>query len=260
MKMRENKTKNKLRQGEKVYGSLVSFYAPGVVEVLGTTGLDFVILDGEHGGLTMPQIIDMTRAAEAFDITPMARVPNHDADVITAFLDTGVQGVMLPHVNTEEEADKVSKAARYYPLGNRGHFAGGRPALWGLADRFEYFKHANEQTLVMAQFEEIKALDHLDAILEVDGVDAIVLGPGDLAQSMGWPSAEKLETVIDTVIQKTVQAGKWVSDPGVKLGQDGRASKYAKQGSNIWFVTPQEILREGFMSYKTWIDTQATGS
>ena len=113
MKMRENKTKNKLNQGERVYGSLVSFYAPGVVEVLGATGWDFVILDAEHGGLTMPQIIDMTRAAEAFDITPMARVPNHEADGITAFRDTGVQGFMLPHVNTEEEAAKVSKAAPY---------------------------------------------------------------------------------------------------------------------------------------------------
>ena len=260
MEMRENKTKKKLMKGEKVYGSLVSFYAPGVVEVLGTSDLDFVILDAEHGGLTMSQVIDMTRAAESFDITPMARVPNHRADTITAFLDTGIQGVMLPHVNTAQEAEKISKAARYYPLGNRGHFAGGRPALWGLADRFEYFKHANENTLVMAQFEEIQALDQLDAILSVEGVDAIILGPGDLAQSMGWPSGDKLEQVIDTVIKKTVAAGKWVSDPGVKLGQDSRARKYMKEGSKIWFLTPQEVLRQGFTNYRVWLDKQVVKS
>ena len=123
--MRTNTTKAKLGEGKVVFGGIIGEHAPSLVELFGALGYDFVMIDCEHGPMDLNQVEHMVRAAEVFGITPLARVPNHDPSTILRFLDRGVQGVIVPHVNSAAQAEAIAKAARYYPEGNRG-VGGGR--------------------------------------------------------------------------------------------------------------------------------------
>lgn len=129
--MRTNYTKVKLEEGRVVFGAIISRYAPDLVELFGAIGYDFVMIDCEHGPMDLDQVEHMVRAAEVFDITPIARIPDHADSTILRYLDRGVQGIIVPHVNTREEADAVVRAARYYPDGHRG-VGGGRAHDYGV--------------------------------------------------------------------------------------------------------------------------------
>src|SRR5580704_200471 len=98
--MRRNNTKAKLAQGEVVFGGIIAGYSPDLVELFGAIGYDFVMLDCEHGSMSVDQVENMVRAAEVFAITPIARIPNHADSTILRFLDRGVQGIIVPHVNS----------------------------------------------------------------------------------------------------------------------------------------------------------------
>src|SRR5215472_19297766 len=105
--MRTNTTKEKLAAGKVVFGAIISRHAPDLVELFGAIGYDFVMIDGEHGSMSLDEVEHMVRAAEVFDITPIARVPNHQDSTLLQFLDRGVQGIIVPHVNTRETAEAV---------------------------------------------------------------------------------------------------------------------------------------------------------
>ena len=117
--MRTNTTKAKLNEGNVVFGGIVTRYAPDMVEILGALGYDFVMIDCEHGPATLDQVEHMVRAAESFGITPIARIPDHSEQTILRYLDRGLQGIIVPHVNTGAEAAAVARAARYSPEGYR---------------------------------------------------------------------------------------------------------------------------------------------
>src|SRR5688572_27703963 len=147
--MQTNKTKAKLAEGQVVFGAIISRYAPDLVELFGAIGYDFVMIDCEHGPMDLDQVEHMVRAAEVFGITPITRVPDHGEATILRFLDRGVQGVIVPHVNTAEEAEGVAKAARYHPEGRRG-MGSGRAHDYGVGvSRDESTRWINAQTLVI---------------------------------------------------------------------------------------------------------------
>ena len=130
--MRTNTTKAKLAAGQVVFGAIISRHAPDLVELFGAIGYDFVMIDCEHGPMSLDEVEHMVRAAEVFGITPITRIPNHEDSTILRFLDRGVQGIIVPHVNTREAAEAVAKAARYWPDGHRGMAAGGRAHDYGV--------------------------------------------------------------------------------------------------------------------------------
>ena len=130
--MRTNTTKAKLNEGKVVFGAIISRYAPDLVELFGALDYDFVMIDCEHGPMDLDQVEHMVRAAEVFNITPIARIPDHADSTVLRFLDRGIQGVIVPHVNTKEEADGVARAARYFPEGHRG-MGGGRAHDYGVS-------------------------------------------------------------------------------------------------------------------------------
>ncbi len=129
--MRTNTTKAKLAEGKVVFGAIISRYAPDLVELFGAIGYDFVMIDCEHGPMDLDQVEHMVRAAEVFGITPITRIPNHADSTILQYLDRGVQGIIVPHVNTRETAVSVARAARYHPDGHRG-VGGGRAHDYGV--------------------------------------------------------------------------------------------------------------------------------
>ncbi|MBE0613971.1 MAG: 2-dehydro-3-deoxyglucarate aldolase [Burkholderiales bacterium] len=204
--------KEKLQAGEPVFGVSVMIPSPQIVEMIAAAGFDWVLLDCEHGTLTLESVELMAMAAEASGITAIARPMTRSAEHILQVLDRGVMGVQVPHVNTAEEAREVIAAVKYHPAGRRGLAAGTRAANYDahgtLAD---YVKAANAATLIAIQLEDQAAIDNIDALLQVEGIDVFFIGPSDLSQSMGHPGNPKAPAVaqaIESSLRKMVAAGR----------------------------------------------------
>ncbi len=185
--MRPNLVRQKLKAGEVVIGCFVGFPSPEVVELCGHSGYDFVLIDGEHGAISPAAAYPMVLAAEATGTVPIVRVPHNESSVILQFLDIGAAGVMVPQINSAAEAQSVVDAVKYHPLGRRG-LAPTRAASYGFgATLTEYTQISNNETLIIAQIENIAGVDKVPEIAAVPGIDVLLIGPSDLAQSMGYP-------------------------------------------------------------------------
>ena len=241
--MRTNTTKIKLAEGNVVYGAIVSRFAPDTVEIFGAIGYDFVMIDCEHGPMDLDQVEHMVRAAEVFGITPIARIPDHADSTILRFLDRGVQGIIVPHVNTREEAESVARAARYYPEGHRG-VGGGRAHDYGVGvSRDESTRWVNSQILVIPMVEETEAVENLDAILAVSGVDVLHVAAGDLGQSMGNPGPTDVRRLMSQIVPKIKASGKHVGVGGNSPADAAGVAEFIKLGANFITVSSQGLLR-----------------
>ncbi|MDA1127810.1 MAG: aldolase/citrate lyase family protein [Chloroflexi bacterium] len=241
--MRENTTKKKLAEGKVVYGAIISRFAPDIVEIFGAIGYDFVMIDCEHGPMDLDQVEHMVRAAEVFGITPIARIPDHADATILRFLDRGVQGIIVPHINTAKDAESVALAARYYPEGRRG-VAGGRAHDYGVGvSREESATWINSNVLVIPMVEETEAVDNLDAILKVPGVDVLHVAAGDLGQSMGNPGAAAVRGLMSQVIPKIKGSGKHVGAGGNSPADAAGVAEFIKLGANFITVSSQGLMR-----------------
>ena len=189
--MRENTMKQKLEAGKAVFGVMITFPSPPVVEMLGYLGFDWILIDNEHGTITVENSEDLIRAGEISGLAPIVRPVSNKPEIIAPFLDRGAWGVQIPHVNTAEEARAAVDAVKYHPLGHRGMFSGSRPAGYGLSGTTaDYVEEANRNTLVCLMLEEVEALDNLPELVQVEGVDVFFIGSGDLSQSMGYPGQQ----------------------------------------------------------------------
>jgi 4-hydroxy-2-oxoheptanedioate aldolase len=185
--VRPNLVRQKLNAGEVVIGCFVGFPSPEVVELCGHSGYDFVLIDAEHGAITPASAYHMVLAAEATGTVPLIRVPHNEPSIILRYMDIGAAGVMVPQINSAAEARAVVEAVKYHPHGNRG-LAPTRAASYGFgATLAEYTEISNRETIVIAQIENIVGVEKVPEILEVPGVDVLLIGPSDLAQSLGYP-------------------------------------------------------------------------
>ena len=180
----ENMFRKKLRENPYALGAFLSIDAPSIVEVLAISGLDFVVLDMEHASLDFKTVENMTRAAEIYNITALARLTDYDAKVIGRLLDIGVHGVKVPMVHTAERAREIVHAAKYPPLGNRG-ISGGRGPRWGSIPN--YREASNRECLTVCMCETVEAVKNTAEIAKTPGVDVIFVGAYDLSQSLGCP-------------------------------------------------------------------------
>ena len=185
--MRTNNIITRMKAGEMAYGCNLSFPSSTLIELMGRVGFDFVMFDGEHGPFTPEVLDDLCRFADMAGLTPVARVPNIEDSTILRFLDRGIMGIMGPHIINKERAEQLAQACRYAPRGKRS-FGSGRGAYFGDYESGPaYMEHTNSNILVMAQLEDVQALDNIDEILSVDGIDIYSSGAQDIAQSMGLP-------------------------------------------------------------------------
>ena len=175
--------KEKLRT-KGVVGPFMKTGDPAFVEVAGYAGFDFVILDMEHGPVDIFNLQNLIRAAQIAGIVPIVRTPDSNETSISKALDVGAMGIQVPQVSNAEQAESVVNAAKFSPQGNRGVCRFVRAADYSAKDRFEYFKDANEN-LVIIQLEGTEAINNIDDILAVDGIDILFIGPYDLSGSLG---------------------------------------------------------------------------
>ena len=252
--MQTNATKAKLNAGETVFGAIITRYAPDAVEIFGALGFDFVMIDCEHGPMNLDQVENMVRAAESFHITPIARIPDHAEATILRFLDRGLQGIIIPHVNTAVEAESVARAARYHPDGRRG-MGGGRAHDYGIGvTRDESTAWVNSQILVIPMVEEVEAVDNLDSILAVPGADVFHVAASDLGQSMGFPPQAEVRKVMGQVIPRVRAAGKHVGVGGNNPGDAAGVAEFIKLGANFVTVSAWGLLRLGAEDFRRRVE------
>jgi 4-hydroxy-2-oxoheptanedioate aldolase len=183
----KNILKEKLNNGQTVIGTWSSLSSPNVINVLGTTGLDFVVIDMEHGSMSFETAENMVRAAEASGISPIIRTWDDDGQTLLRALETGTQSVMVPHVKTAEDAERIAKVCKYFPEGYRGLSPYTRVHNFTHEGIDESLQKANRETLCGILVEGKEGLENLDDIVKVDGLDLIYLGLFDICQSVGLP-------------------------------------------------------------------------
>ena len=201
--------KARLRAGEKLLGAWTMTDSPDNAEVMAQTGLDFLLMDHEHGQATLPAAIAQLRAIKGATCAGLMRVPWNDMVYIKRALDAGVQGIMVPTVNTPEEARAAVAACRYPPLGIRGAAGGTRATSYG-AD-MGYYGRAADELLIIVQVETPQAVENAAAIADVDGVDVVFVGPRDLSANIGKLNKfedPELRALIARIEEATMKSGK----------------------------------------------------
>lgn len=206
----KNRVKHMLKEGKKTAGAWVQIASPFTAEILSSAGFDWLMLDMEHGPGDILTLVSQVHAMKGSDSVPLVRAPWNDFVAIKRILDTGVQGVLIPYVNTRAEAEQAVKACKYPLDGIRG--VAGSPRAPGYGQNIgNYLQRANDEIFIMIAVETPEAVANLDEILQVDDLDGIFIGPMDLASSMGYfcdPSHSKVQDAIREVEKKVLTAGK----------------------------------------------------
>ncbi|MGE4282890.1 MAG: HpcH/HpaI aldolase/citrate lyase family protein [Clostridia bacterium] len=226
--IRENKVKKMIKEGKTALGTFVKITDPASMEVLCMSGLDFVIVDNEHTSMSKETMVNLVRASEIYDVPCIIRVRESDPNQILQALDSGALGVQVPAINTVADAKSAAMSSKYKPEGNRGYTASQRAAGYGIIPPAEYAMKANENIMTICYCETKEALDNLDEMVKIEGIDVIFIGPYDLSQALGVtgnPSHDIVQKAIEVIIEKTTKSGKQV---GI-LAADGEQAKYYNQ-------------------------------
>ncbi|GKV66939.1 MULTISPECIES: HpcH/HpaI aldolase/citrate lyase family protein [unclassified Sporosarcina] len=207
-----NKTKALLKDEKKTVGSWLQLASPLSAEIIAKAGFDWALIDMEHAPGDIMTLIGQCQALNAYDVEPFVRTPWNDKVIIKKILDAGVYGILVPYVNTAEEARAVVAAAKYPPEGVRGIAPSPRAGGFGMND-LNYLQHANEQMLIIVAIETPEAVENVEEILAVEGLDGVFVGPMDLATSMGHfcnPAAEEVQDAIAKVESATSKSDKFI--------------------------------------------------
>ena len=178
-----NKLREIVNKNEKVLGTFVELGGANVAEALGQTGLDFIIVDNEHGPFDVESSLECIRAAEGAGMVPLCRVREISRPAILKLLDQGAAGLIIPYIETIEQVQKIIEFGKYAPVGKRG-YSGSRKDRWPLDQQMKYW---NEETLLIPQCETVACLEQIEEITTLEGIDGIFVGPFDLSISMGIP-------------------------------------------------------------------------
>lgn len=211
--MKRNSVKMALKNGEPQVGTWLSFGDLLATRLMARMGFPWLTVDMEHSPIDWSQAAALFGAIADAGCVPLVRVPRGDHDLIKRVLDAGAHGIVVPMVNTVEQAREAIAAAKYPPVGNRS-LGGTHPALNFDATAGEYFKHANEEILVVLQTESPEGVENAEAIYSLPGVDAIFVGPNDLSAQMR--SADGIDPTPEeheAMLQRVLAAGKKVGTP-----------------------------------------------
>jgi 4-hydroxy-2-oxoheptanedioate aldolase len=231
----------RIRSGDFLVGTWISFVDPTVTEALAGAGFDFLCPDGEHGPIGTPELLAIAVAARATQTPVLYRVGANEPARIMQALDGGAAGVVVPQIRTVADAERAAAWCRYPPAGLRG-VAPRRLSDYGRSGH-AYLARANDGVVCCLQVETREALDALDAILAVDGVDALLIGPNDFAASLGHfddLDHPAVEAAIAKVLARATGAGMpvgiWTPDIEVALARRAQGFRFVTVGSDAGFL------------------------
>ena len=246
MNIRRNRIKDKLAAGE------VATIVGGVglnthlVDFLGPLGFDGVWLEAEHGTVTWDQMDDLARASDLWGMASVLRVYSAEPWVITRALDRGVNSIVIPHVNSREQAQGIVQSAKFGPIGLRGIYPSRR--AFGVPD---YFERANDETMVIVLIEDIRAIENLAEIITVDHIDAFFVAAGDLSQSMGYVMQmdhPEVVAVVDRAIRQITAAGRVA---GTLALNDAMLARNHQSGARLFLTVYDGWVRSGAQGFLT---------
>jgi 2-keto-3-deoxy-L-rhamnonate aldolase RhmA len=208
--MRENKVRNKMKQGKLAIGTYVGIRDPAIVEIIGLAGFDAAFIDMEHTSFNLETVEDMIRACDLMGLTSLVRVPDNSPKNILRVLEAGAQGIQVPHIASVADAVEAVKAVRYAPLGERGMAGSTRAARYGNISMNEHVAASNADILLAVMVEDTGAIKQLAEIASVPGVDLIAIGPNDLSAALGVtdPKDPLLKKTIDGIARTLKKTGK----------------------------------------------------
>jgi 4-hydroxy-2-oxoheptanedioate aldolase len=195
-----NKLKVKINEGKPVLGVWNTLASPLVTEVLAQSGLDFQIIDLEHGPFILDKVnLHVSACENAPSCTPLVRIPSNQEWMSLQALDQGAHGVVVPHISNIQEAKELVKSTKYYPSGERGFTPFSKAGGFNNRNTSNYATNANNSTLSVVIIESQEGLDNLDEIIDVDGIDIIYFGAFDLSQALGCPGEVNNPKVINAI-------------------------------------------------------------
>lgn len=249
-----NPFKKALTEKRPQIGFWLTLGDPTSAEICASAGFDWLLIDGEHVPHSLSTVLEQARAIAAYPNThAIARVPSSDPVVIKQYLDLGVQTLLVPMVESAEEARSIVKASLYPPAGDRG-VGGARAARWGHFQK--YLHEANEQISIVVQVESREGLQNLDEICQTDGIDGVFIGPADLSASLGYlgqPGHPEVQRLVMDALGRISATGK---APGILTRDPVLAQSYLKIGTLMVGVGLDAHLlaaetRKIVMSYKS---------
>jgi 4-hydroxy-2-oxoheptanedioate aldolase len=241
-----NKVKEKISNGEKVLGVFLGIYSPSLIEMIGYSGYDFVVIDDEHGAFSHSEIENMVRAAELVGLVPIIRV-SYDPSSIQKALDRGAKGIQVPMVNTKEDAERVVKRAKFPPHGQRGAAFAIRAARFGRDGGESYFMEADENLLISVHIETPEAVNNFKEIMSVPGIDMAFIGSTDLSVNMGF----KAELANHPEVKQSIhELFRIANENGFKVGtvaaNSAGAANSFKMGACYVGITGHSVIINAF--------------
>lgn len=228
MDMPRNAFKRALRSGRPQIGLWSSLSSHYTVEVVAGAGFDWILLDTEHSPNDVTLVLAQLQAAAAYPVSTLVRPAWNDVVLIKRHLDIGVQTLLIPWVQTREDAERAVRAMRYPPQGIRGVSIGARHNRFGRVK--DYFQHVHDELCLLVQIETRAALENIEAIAAVDGVDGLFIGPADLSADfgrVGTTSTPEVTQVIEDAINRIRASGKAA---GILWGDEAGAKRWLERG------------------------------
>lgn len=242
----KNVFREKMAAGEQTLGTFGELGSPVAMELMAYNGMDYVIIDSEHGPYDVETTADLIRAAKLAGTTPFVRTKDGQRNSILKMLDVGAMGLIIPNIQTVEEVKDVIEYGKYFPVGNRGvapasgsHFWTQDYAKQGLPHLFEV---ANREQLIIPQCETVGALENIEEIVALDGVDGIFVGPFDLSTALGKPGQlddPEVKEAIQRVADVCKEAGKFSLIYGTNV--DNAKARY-EQGYQSVTLTMDALI------------------
>lgn len=250
--MKENQVKSRIAEGKACYGVISPLNDPTICEYVGLNGFDYYMIDGEHGPISISDVTNMVRACELYDCTPLARIRSVDSKLILQYMDAGIMGVMMPSIDNVDDVKRLVEAIKYPPVGKRGLGpVRASDYMQGAMSQAEYVSFANEQTLVLPQIESMECVNNLEAICQVEGVDGFIIGPRDLAMSMGYydgPGHDEVKDMLDKIFKMVLDSGKFY---GTVAGTADRAQELIDMGASMILNSVQGLIKGSSKSFLT---------
>jgi 4-hydroxy-2-oxoheptanedioate aldolase len=228
MDLPQNAFKRALAAGQLQIGLWCSLASPIAAEIVADSGFDWLLIDSEHSPNEIPDLLAALQAVGRGTASPVVRPPWNDPVMIKRVLDIGAQTLLLPYVQSPDEARRAVAATRYPPAGIRGVTASGRAARYGRVK--DYLKRADSEICVIAQVETRSALDELEAIATTDGIDAVFIGPADLAASLGHvghPQHPEVQAALEDGVRRLTAIG---VPAGILTANEEEARRYINWG------------------------------
>jgi 2-keto-3-deoxy-L-rhamnonate aldolase RhmA len=229
-----NPLRSKLADGGLAVGTmLVEVRQPSIMRILANGGFDFVLIDNEHGPFTVETIADLSRAARDAGVTPIVRVPELGYAHVAQALDGGAQGIMLPRVTEAEQVTTCLRWMKYAPVGRRGAVLARGHTAFRAGPLAETLAALNQESFLIVQIETAEALEQLDAILPIPGVDAALVGPTDLSLALGVGGQMQHPLLVEAIERVLAACRRHGVVPAIHTNDVAMTAEWARRGMRL---------------------------